>query len=60
MKIEKLIPRFVRMMNQNKEIKKIQRLCPWYFKGECMADSGPWGTYPCYVCEYVLKRLKEN
>lgn len=48
------------MSQEDVKIKKIQELCDWYFRGDCMADSGPWGTYPCYVCDYVSKKLKEN
>ena len=48
------------MSQEDIKIKKIQKLCDWYLRGNCMADSGPWGTYPCYVCDYVLKELKEN
>lgn len=48
------------MSQEDVKIKKIQELCTWYFRGDCMADSGPWGTYPCYVCVHVLKELKEN
>lgn len=50
----------INMSQEDIKIKKIQKLCDWYLRGNCMADSGPWGTYPCYVCDYVLKELKEN
>ena len=50
----------INMSKEDKEIKKIQKSCGWHLRGECMADSGPWGVYPCYICDYVLKELKKD